>query len=131
LNINELIEAALKARDNAYAPYSRFAVVAALLTKSGKIYTGTNVENAAYSPSVCAERAAVIKAVAHGEREFAAIAVTGGNQGAAPEDYCMPCGVCRQTFAEFCGDDFQIIVAVSADNYKRFSLKELLPERFK
>ena len=99
MNIPELIHKAIAAREFAYAPYSNFCVGAALLTKSGKIYTGCNVENAGYSATNCAERTAFFKAVSEGEREFAAIAIVGGPRGPLTE-YCSPCGVCRQVMAE-------------------------------
>ena len=111
MNIPELIHKAIAAREFAYAPYSNFCVGAALLTKSGKIYTGCNVENAGYSATNCAERTAFFKAVSEGEREFAAIAIGGGPRGPLTE-YCSPCGVCRQVMAEFCDpDEFLVIHA--------------------
>ena len=129
LQIQELCKAAIDIRKNCYAPYSHFCVGAALLTASGKIYTGVNVENAAYGPSNCAERTAVFKAVSEGEREFVAIAIAGGPEG-GEIDHCPPCGVCRQVLAEFCGADFEIILPSSTDEPKRYTLAELLPESF-
>lgn len=129
MNDRELIRAAFAAMQNAYAPYSGFKVGAALLTASGKVYTGCNIENAAYSPSVCAERCAFFKAISEGERSFAGIAVVGGRDGEVT-DYFVPCGVCRQVMAEFCGGDFAIIVAKSEDDYMLKTLDELLPCRF-
>jgi cytidine deaminase len=104
----ELLELAIEAREMAYAPYSGFRVGAALVGKSGKIYKGCNVENAAYSPTNCAERTAIFKAVSEGEREFNAIAIVGG-MGETIADFCAPCGVCRQVLAEFCGPDFRVV----------------------
>ena len=122
---------ALEARKNAYAPYSHFAVGAALLTKNGKVYTGCNSENAAFSPTSCGERTAFFKAVSEGEREFLAIAVAGGRTGENPENPCPPCGVCRQVMAEFCDPEtFQIILAVDAKHYDIYTLKEMLPKGF-
>lgn len=131
MNEEELVRAAMEARERAYVPYSGFAVGAALLTKSGKVYRGCNIENAAYTPSNCAERTAFFKAVSEGESEFAAIAVVGGKAGEPLADYCPPCGVCRQVMMEFCGpDEFQIILAKSPEDRKVFSLRELLPLGF-
>lgn len=125
----ELINLALEARKNSYSPYSLCKVGAALLTKSGKVYIGCNIENAAYGPTVCAERTAVFKAVSEGEREFAKIAVAGG-KGETPDGYFYPCGVCRQVLAEFCAPGFEIITAVSPDDYVIKTLSELLPDSF-
>ena len=124
----ELITLAVEARKQAYAPYSTFRVGAALLGKSGKIYTGCNVENAAYTPTNCAERTAVFKAVSEGERDFSAIAIVGG-KGDAPADFCAPCGVCRQVLAEFCEPDFRIILG-TPENIKTYTFAELLPYSF-
>lgn len=129
LQIQELCKAAIDIRKNCYAPYSHFCVGAALLTASGKIYTGVNVENAAYGPSNCAERTAVFKAVSEGSHDFTAIAIAGGPEGGETQ-YCPPCGVCRQVLAEFCGADFEIFLPSSAGETKRFTLAELLPESF-
>lgn len=126
-----LIEEALSARAQAYCPYSNFAVGAALLTGSGKIYHGCNVENASYSVANCAERTAIFKAVSEGEKDFVAIAVVGGQKDVTPVDYVYPCGVCRQVMAEFGNpDEFRIIVAKTVNDYKTYILKELLPESF-
>lgn len=124
-----LADAALQARENAYCPYSGFAVGAALLTADGKLYTGVNIENAAFGPTNCAERTAFFTAVAAGERDFTAIAIAGGKAGEAPKDFCAPCGVCRQVMREFCRDDFKIIFA-KPGAVKVYTLKELLPESF-
>ncbi len=123
-----LMQAAEAARLLSYSPYSHFCVGAALLGKSGKIYTGCNIENAAYTPTNCAERTAFFKAVSEGEREFTAIAITGGREGDAPS-FCAPCGVCRQVMAEFCDGDFAILLGNSQD-LTEMTLAELLPERF-
>jgi len=126
----ELILRAAAAREKAYAPYSGFAVGAALLAKNGKIYEGCNIENAAYSPSNCAERTAFFKAVSEGIREFEKIAVVGGKSGCEPDGLCAPCGVCRQVMAEFCDPESFEIVLGNADCVKRYLLKDLLPESF-
>lgn len=129
--IKELTRAALAARKKAYTPYSRYQVGAALLTKEGKIYLGCNIENAAYTPTNCAERTAFFKAVSEGERNFAAIAIAGGAQGETELKYCPPCGVCRQVMMEFCHPlEFQIILVKSENEYKIYSLAELLPLGF-
>ena len=126
----DLIRLALEAREMAYAPYSKYMVGAALLTKKGKVYKGCNIENAAYTPSNCAERTAFFKAVSEGEREFEAIAIVGGYRG-APKDYAYPCGVCRQVMMEFCNPEtFRIITAISEEQYLERTLAELLPNGF-
>lgn len=128
--IRELIMRAMGMMKMSYIPYSHFSVGAALLTKSGEIYTGCNIENAAYTPSVCAERTAFFKAVSEGHTSFSAIAVTGGMNRKA-EDFCTPCGVCRQVMNEFCDPEtFLVISAVSPDKYRVYTLKELLPYGF-
>lgn len=128
---SRLIELALEARQQAYTPYSGFQVGAALLTKTGKIYTGCNIENAAYTPTNCAERTAFFKAVSQGEREFMAIAITGGKKEAVELEFCPPCGVCRQVMMEFCKpSEFQIILGKTKDEYKIYTLLELLPLGF-
>lgn len=119
---------AAQAREFAYAPYSRFFVGAALLTKSGKIYTGCNVENASYTPTNCAERTAFFKAVSEGEREFVAIAVIGGRAG-EKGGFCSPCGVCRQVMAEFCDENFTVVLG-DEENISLHPLKELLSFAF-
>lgn len=125
----KLIRLAKEAMQQAYAPYSGFKVGAALLTTSGKVYQGCNIENAAYSPSNCAERTAFFKAVYAGERDFAAIAVVGGKNGLVG-DIFPPCGVCRQVMQEFCGPDFLIHMGRSDDSYVTMRLEELLPYGF-
>lgn len=122
----ELIKKALTVRDNAVAPFSDFRVGAALLTTEGNVYCGCNMENSAYSPTICAERAAFAAAISAGERHFKRIAVVGDSK-----DYCYPCGVCRQVMAEYCEDDFEIIVAKTAEEYVRHTLGELLPHAFR
>lgn len=126
----ELIRRALLARERAYTPYSHFQVGAALLTRTGTVYPGCNIENAAYTPTNCAERTAFFSAVAQGERDFAAIAIVGGPQGGAL-DYTAPCGVCRQVMMEFCDPDtFRILVARSPEDFRVFTLRELMPQSF-
>ena len=125
----KLIEMAVKAREMAYAPYSEFKVGAALLAAGGKVYTGCNIENAAYSPSNCAERTAYFKAVSEGERDFEAIAVVGGKD---TPGFCTPCGVCRQVMAEFCDPKkFRIILMDNKGGTITYLLEELLPAGFK
>ena len=125
-NYEELYRLADEAREKAYAPYSKITVGAALLSKSGKIYTGANIENAAFSPSVCAERVAFFTAVREGERDFVAIAVAGGEENKEAKENFPPCGVCRQVMAEFCGGDFKIIFGKNCEK----TLGELLPYGF-
>lgn len=125
----ELIEKAKKAAENSYSPYSGYTVGAALLSKDGKVFIGCNIENAAYSPANCAERTAVFKAVSEGVREFEKIAVVGGYR-LDFKDYFAPCGVCRQVLREFCDKDFIILLGKNANEYKRLTLKELLPCSF-
>ena len=118
--MDKLLNCARDALKFSHAPYSNFKVGAALLCENGKIYTGCNIENAAFSPTICAERVAFAKALSEGERHFKAIAIT-----TSIDSNCPPCGVCRQVMREFCKDDFQIIL-----KDKEFTLKELLPESF-
>lgn len=126
--IQTLIREALKARENAYTPYSHYQVGAALLTGDGEIYTGCNIENVAYTPTNCAERTAFFKALSEGRRTFLAIAVVGGPEGDEVTRYAYPCGVCRQVMTEFCKpESFQVIVACSETDYKCFTLAQLLP----
>lgn len=128
--IKTLITAAISAKEKSYSPYSNFMVGAALLCGDGRIYTGCNIENSAYSPTNCAERTAFFKAISEGERDFVAIAVSGGDLEEGK--YCPPCGVCRQVMAEFCDpESFTIILANSAEDYQTHSLNELLPFAFK
>ena len=126
----EMIELAIGQLQYSYTPYSGFKVGAALLTKDGKFYTGCNIENAAFTPTNCAERTAIFKAVSEGEREFRAICIVGGKDGVLTE-YAAPCGVCRQVMMEFCDPEtFQIILATGKEQYEIFTLKELLPQGF-
>ena len=125
----ELYGLAIDAMNYSYSPYSGCKVGAALLCKNGKVYSGTNIENAAFGPTVCAERVAVFKAVSEGEKEFLKIAVVGG-KGGVINGIFAPCGVCRQVLREFCDDDFKILLGETADSYKTVTLKELLPLSF-
>ncbi len=128
--VAELIRSAMEARKKAYAPYSGYMVGAAVLTNELRIYTGCNIENAAYTPTVCAERTAIFKAVSEGWRRFKAIAVVGSPKGDVTQ-HAFPCGVCRQVMREFAdADNFVIIVAKSEQDYQAFTLSELLPEGF-
>ncbi len=127
----ELIAEAKKARARAYAPYSGFLVGAALLTKSGKVYHGCNIENAGYTATNCAERTAFFQAVYEGEREFEKIAVVGAKQGMDADELCAPCGVCRQVMMEFCDPEtFTIVLANGKDRELEITLKELVPYGF-
>lgn len=126
MDYKELIREAIAAKEMAYVPYSHFRVGAALLTKDGKIYRGCNIENVAFTPTNCAERTAFFKAISEGEKEFAAIAVTGD-----ADDYLYPCGVCRQVMVEFCDlQEFKVVVANTEEDYKVYSLGELVPGVF-
>ena len=131
----ELASLAFEARENSYSPYSNFMVGAALLGKSGKVYLGCNVENAAYGETMCAERTALFKAVSQGEREFLAIAIVGGKNGETSFSYCYPCGACRQALSEFVGKDFKFIFSKdrhpkSDDEVMIASFEEILPFSF-
>jgi len=126
----DLILAAIEARKNAYTPYSHFQVGAALLAEDGTVYRGCNVENAAYTPTNCAERTAFFKAVSEGRRSFRAIAIVAAPQG-KPLQPTAPCGVCRQVMMEFCDpDSFRILMASSPEDYKIYTLRQLMPEGF-
>lgn len=123
-NFEKLVDMAREARRFAYAPYSTYAVGAAVLSRSGKVYAGCNIENAAYPTGICAERVAIFKAVSEGQCDLVALAVVTSNAGS-------PCGACRQVFSEFAGDDAVIILApVRGSKRKRFTMKQLLPDRF-
>ena len=122
----ELLDRAIKAREHAYVPYSGFKVGAALLTKSGKIYEGANIENASFSLTNCAERTAFFKAVYDGEREFEAIAIVGGKDDLV---FCPPCGACRQVMNEFCKGDFKIVLLDKGEE-KVYTFDEILPLKF-
>lgn len=124
----ELAAQALKARENSYCPYSDFAVGAALLCADGSVYTGCNIETAAFN-GCCAERTAIFTAAAQGKREFTAIAVAGAGRGREPDSFCTPCGVCRQVMREFCRPDFDIILTDGKD-IKAVILDGLLPMAF-
>ena len=127
--IRRLIDRAIEGMSCAYTPYSGFRVGAALLTESGEIYTGCNIENAAYTPTNCAQRTAFFKAVSEGKRDFVKIAIVGGKKGemTAP----APCGVCLQVMSEFCkADEFEIVMAKSEEDYSSKTLSELLPSSF-
>jgi cytidine deaminase len=128
----ELAAAALQMRARSYHPYSGFAVGAALLAKSGRVYTGCNIENAAFTPTNCAERTAFFKAVSEGEQDFIAIAVAGGPENAfLPLEECPPCGVCLQVMMEFCDPEhFIVLLARSEEDYASYTLKDLLPRGF-
>ncbi len=131
-DIKILIDKALEMRHFSYTPYSHFNVGAALLASNGNIYTGCNIENASFTPTNCAERTAFFKAVSEGVKEFKAIAIVGGPSDCDNEhlEYCSPCGVCRQVMSEFCRDEFLVILAKSAEEYKIYTLPEILPQRF-
>ena len=126
----KLVKEALSSSERAYSPYSDYCVGAALLSASGRIYTGCNIENSSYGATNCAERTAIFKAVSEGEKDFTAIAIAGHKRGEKPVEYAFPCGICRQVIAEFCKKDFIVIVAVSDEDFKEFTLDELLPESF-
>ena len=131
MEFQELICKALEARQKAYAPYSGFMVGAALLCKDGRIFTGCNIENASYGAANCAERTAFFKAVSEGYREFTAIAIAGGRREAQSLVYCAPCGICRQVMSEFCDPDaFLVILPRSEEDYKSYTLGQLLPLGF-
>lgn len=122
--VEKLINAAAAARERAYAPYSKFRVGAAILTKEGRYYTGCNIENVSYGLTCCAERVALFKAVSNGERDFEAIAVTAGT-----DDYCTPCGACRQVLAEF-GGKMKVFMVNGRGEYHVQTVNELLPAAF-
>ena len=130
--IRNLIETAAAQRARSYAPYSHYRVGAALLAGDGTVFTGCNIENAAYAPSLCAERTAFAKAVSEGIRDFDAICIVGGKEEeAVPSGYSVPCGVCRQVMMEFCDPEtFRIIVAADPEHYESFLLKDLIPRGF-
>ena len=123
MEISELIKMAFNAKTKAYVPYSNFKVGAAVLMEDGSIYTGCNIESASYSPTICAERTAIFKAVSEGKKSISAIAIVGDGE------YTYPCGVCRQVIREF-GKDARIIIAKSEDEYLEYTLDELLPHSF-
>ena len=124
----ELALKAVKALDNSYAPYSEFKVGAALLSADGRVFSGCNIENAAYPAGICAERTAIGNAISAGAREFVKIAIVGGKNGEI-KDFCSPCGICRQVLSEFCGENFEILL-YNGETLKGYSLKELLPHNY-
>ena len=128
MNKKDLCKAAIKALENSYSPYSNCRVGAALLCENGRVYIGCNIENASFSPTICAERTAFAKAVSEGERKFSAIAVAGSKNGALTA--FSPCGVCRQVMAEFCEKDFKILVVSNNENFEEYTLEQLLPSSF-
>lgn len=131
MNNSELIKLSLEARKFSYSPYSGFSVGAALLCNDGSVFTGCNIENSAFSPTNCAERTAFFKAVSEGKKDFLKIAVVGGESlKEIPDNYCPPCGICRQVMKEFCSSDFEIIIAKTPDDYKVMTLSEILPLSF-
>ena len=127
--VSMLVKKANEAREKSYCPYSGFAVGAALLCSDGTIYTGANIENASYTPTICAERVAFFQAVHAGHREFTAIAIVGGAKGKEINSLCTPCGVCRQVMSEFCKGDFKIILSDGKTD-SVFTLDDMLPHRF-
>ena len=129
INFSALIDSAIKARQNSYAPYSDYCVGCAVLTDN-MLYTGCNIENASYGLAMCAERVAVFSAVSAGERKIKAIAIVGSPRGNEITDYAYPCGACRQVIAEFSDKDTVVVVAKSLEDYKIFTVEELLPESF-
>ena len=129
MTAEQLVKLAKDAMMKAYAPYSGYYVGAALLTKAGKVYTGCNIENAAFGPTNCAERTAFFKAASEGERAFSAIAVVGGKGGGITGIF-PPCGVCRQVMQEFCGPDFLIHMGGKDGEIRTVTLEELLPFGF-
>lgn len=126
----QLLHAVLSARETAYSPYSGFAVGAALLGESGKVYTGCNVENVSFGATNCAERTAFFKAVSEGETAFCAIAIAGGKAGTSPASICPPCGICRQVMAEFCAEDFPVLLLKNPQEMTETTLSALLPGAF-
>lgn len=129
VNVKALLALAEEARGASYSPYSGISVGAALLTKTGKVYRGANIENASYTPTVCAERVAFFKAISEGERDFVAIAVAGGERGELSKADFPPCGVCRQVMAEFCSPEFQIIWG-NSEKLTHKTLADILPHSF-
>ncbi|NLA77645.1 MAG: cytidine deaminase [Clostridiales bacterium] len=127
--VSQLIELAKQAAGHSYAPYSGFNVGAALLSADGEIFLGCNIENSSYTPTVCAERVALFKAVSEGKTRFESIAIVGGRSGEFA-DFTPPCGVCRQALSEFCDENFKIYLGNNTGNYKVYTLSELLPETF-
>ncbi len=129
MNKTELFKLAKENLKNSYAPYSNYNVSAVIVCKNGNIYKGCNIENASYSVTVCAERAALFSAISNGEKDFESIMIVGGKKGEIT-DYAMPCGTCRQALAEFCDADFEIFIGKSVNDIRSFKLGELLPYSF-
>ena len=129
MTAEKLCEKAIEAMGHAYAPYSGYKVGAALLCADGTVYQGCNIENASYSPTICAERTAIFKAVFDGQRDFAAIAICGGKDGVINGAF-PPCGVCRQVMREFCRDDFTVYLVGAGGSFRKLTLGELLPHSF-
>ncbi len=131
MDVKTMIKLAFEAREKSYSPYSNFKVGASLLTKSGKIYQGCNIENIAFSSTNCAERTAFFKAVSEGDMDFESICVVGGLKSTGVTNYSAPCGVCRQVMLEFCDPEtFTVYIAKSEDDYIEYKLKDLIPEYF-
>ena len=126
MDTKELLEIAMKAKDNSYSPYSKFRVGAALLCENGKVYSGTNVENASFGGTVCAERIAIFKAVSEGEKKFKKIVISVDS-----ENLGYPCGLCLQVMTEFCDDNFKVVVSNRQGEYKELKLKDVLPNAFR
>ena len=131
----ELFNKAFEIRKSAYTPYSHYKVGASVLCKNAKVYLGCNIENGAFSPTICAERTAFVEAVKNGERDFEAVAIVTGHEDASVTEMGSPCGVCRQFMSEFCKDDFKIIMTkMSRDgellDSKIYTMNEILPDRF-
>ena len=126
----ELCRLAISAMNNSYSPYSSYRVGAALLSATGKVFTGCNIENSAFSPTCCAERTAIFKAVSEGETEFVKIAIAGGKNAQELDNKISPCGVCRQVMKEFCKADFEILVVTEENSFRKATLGELLPLAF-
>ena len=128
-NREELVRTAVNASKKSYSPYSNFCVGAALLCADGEIFEGTNDENVSYGATNCAERTAFFNAVMNGKRDFVAIAIVGSKRGEEITSYCAPCGICRQVMAEFCGEDFEILL-YDGKNIAVKTLGEVLPGAF-
>lgn len=127
---NNLIKAAINSRKNAYAPYSGYTVGAAVFGEDGKIYSGCNIENASYPAGICAERTAVFKAISEGNRKIKAIALSAARAGENLQNYPSPCGICRQVMSEFADEDMPVLLAINEEDYKEYTLAELLPLGF-
>lgn len=128
IDYKRLMQSANAMRERAHVPYSHYRVGAVLVGKSGKEYTGCNLENAAFSPTICAERTAFAKAISEGEKEFSCIAIVGGREGEI-SPFCAPCGVCRQVMTEFCDENFELVLG-TPDNFKVYKFGEVMPFTF-